>query len=94
MAEIADGENAIRAFEGERQKAMDDQTDQFFWIEEFKKHKGITKLTRYDVVHLVDRVEVMDARHINVRLRFIDEYERARELLNENASVAARKEAI
>lgn len=92
--EIADGENAIRAFESERQRVMDNQTDQHFWIEEFRKHKGITKLSRYDAVHLLDRVEVADSKHINVRFRFIDEYERELELLNERTNGVMRKEAI
>ena len=78
----------------ERQMILDKRTDQHQWIEEFISHKGLTKLSRNDVVHLIDRIEVVDAHHINVKLRFADEYERIREQLSMMKTTEARKEAI
>ena len=93
-SQIAKGEEAIRAFMDERQMILDKRTDQHQWIEEFISHKGLTELTRNDVVHLIDRIEVADAHHINVKLRFSDEYDRIMEQLSVMESNAARKEAI
>lgn len=93
-SQIAKGEDAIQAFEDERQMILDKRTDQHQWIEEFISHKGLTELSRNDVVHLIDRIEVADAHHINVKLRFADEYDRIMEQLSMMESDAARKEAI
>lgn len=92
--QIAKGEEAIKAFMNERQMILDKRTDQHQWIEEFISHKGLTKLSRNDVVHLIDRIEVADAHHINVKLRFADEYERIMEQLSMMETTESKKEAI
>lgn len=92
--QIAKGEEAIQAFINERQMILDKRTDQHQWIEEFISHKGLTKLSRNDVVHLIDRIEVADAHHINVKLRFADEYERIMEQLSMMETTESKKEAI
>jgi len=92
--QIAKGEEAIRAFINEKQMILDKRTDQHQWIEEFISHKGLTELSRNDVVHLIDKIEVVDSHHINVKLRFADEYERIMEQLSMMEANAARKEAI
>ncbi len=92
--QIAKGVDAIKAFQEERQLILDNQTERHQWIEEFISHKGLTELSRNDVVHLIDRIEVVDAHHINVRLRFADEYERIMEQLFMIKPDVAGKEAI
>lgn len=92
--QIAKGEEAIKAFTNERQMILDNRTEQHQWIEEFTRHKGLTVLSRNDVVHLIDRIEVVDAHHINVKLRFSDEYESLMEQLSMTKSDAERKEVI
>ena len=72
---ISDGEDAIRNYEEELQKILDNRTDLHMWIDEFKKHKGISELSRSDVIHMIERIEVSDAKHIEVRFRFIEEYD-------------------
>ena len=74
------------------QKVLDGETDQHVWIEEFKKHKGISDLSRHDVVSLIDRIEVIDDKHIDVRFRFAEEYEKLQSIIEELMS--EKKEAI
>ena len=72
---ISEGEDVIKGFEDDLQRAIDNQTDLHLWIEEFKKHRGICELSRSDVIHMIERIDVTDAKHIEVRFRFIEEYE-------------------
>lgn len=90
--QITNGEEAIRIYEAEMQKALDGETDQHVWIEEFKKHKGICDLSRHDVVSLIDRIEVIDDKHIDVRFRFAEEYEKLQSIIEE--LMGEKKEAI
>ena len=88
--QISEGEDAIRDFEDERCKAMEEKTDQNLWIEEFKKCSGIKELSRHDVIHLIERITVSDAKHIEVRFRFMEEFERLMRQITDKG----RKEAI
>ena len=74
--QISEGEAAIRDFEDERCRAVENKTDQLLWIEQFKEFQGIKELTRHDVIHLIERITVFDARHIQVHFRFAEEFER------------------
>ena len=73
--QIMRGEEELRGFRESLQDAMDNKTDQHLWIEEFKKHKGIERLSRSDVVHMVERIDVLNAKSIEVHFRFMEEYE-------------------
>ena len=57
-----------------------------------QKDKVDAELSKYE--YDKDRIEVVDAHHINVRLRFADEYERIMEQLSVIKPDAAGKEAI
>lgn len=88
--QIEDGEKAIENYEEERQKVIDNRTEQHSWIEDFKMRKGISRLSRNDVIHMIDRIEVADAKHITVHFRFIEEYE----ALAKSVEEMVEKEAI
>ena len=72
---LSSKEEELRGFEEERKKALDNKTDQHQWIEEFKSHKGIGTLSRKDVVHMIERINVVSSKCIEVHFRFIEEYD-------------------
>ena len=93
--QISEGEAAVHGFEAEMQKAAENRTEQNEWINVFKENEGSEKLSRHDVVHMIERIEVADAKHINVRFRFNTEYNRLEELIgNVLDEERERKEAI
>lgn len=66
---------AKRGFKEERGKALSRNTDQSAWIEEFRKHEGISSLSRNDLIHMIRKIEVVDSKRIVVHFRFMDEFE-------------------
>ena len=90
--QIAECEGSLEGLRIKRQDALDDKTEQHIWIEDFKKYQGIQKLSRNDVIHMIERIEVSDAKRIEVKFRFIEDYLRLLEqVMDETGSL---KEAI
>ena len=48
-----------------------------FWIERFKQHQNLEKLTRHIAVTLIERIEVYEDCRIVIRFKYQDSYERA-----------------
>ena len=72
---ISGKEEELRGFEEERKNVLDNKTDQYLWIEEFKRHRGIETLSRKDVVHMIERIDIVSSKCIEVHFRFIEEYD-------------------
>lgn len=47
-----------------------------FWIERFKQHQNLEKLTRHIAVILIERIEVYEDCRIAIRFKYQDSYER------------------
>lgn len=92
--QIAAGQQAVEGFQRDRQQALDSRTDQHTWIEEFRQYKGIRELSRGDVVHLIERIDISDAKCLVIKFRFMEEYERLYEHIASVYTAADRKEAI
>lgn len=55
---------------------LGENTGSHAWIEQFKKHKDITALTRPIAVTLLDRIVVYQDRRIEVFFKYHSKYER------------------
>ena len=51
------------------------------WMEQFKKHRNLTELTRHVAVTLIDRIDVCEDCRIQIRFKYQDSYERALSLI-------------
>lgn len=54
------------------------------WVEEFKKHKNITELTRDVVLDLIDTVYVHEGKKITIVFKYDDELKNVINFINEN----------
>ena len=50
-------------------------------MEQFKKHRNLTELTRHVAVTLIDRIDVCEDCRIQIRFKYQDSYERALSLI-------------
>lgn len=66
----------------EREKKGVDSTNTF--IQQFKKFKNFTKLTREILIHLVDVILVYENGEIEIRMKYCDEFARAIEYIEAN----------
>ena len=53
------------------------------WIEDFKKYKNISKLDRDIITELIDYIEVHENKEITIHFKFMNEFEKIREYINE-----------
>ena len=60
---------------------LQNRTGGTHWIEQFKKHRNLTELTRHIAVTLIDRIEVCEDCRIQIRFKYQDSYERALSLI-------------
>ena len=65
----------------EMEGLLQNRTGGTHWIEQFKKHRNLTELTRHIAVTLIDRIEVFEDCRIQVRFKYQDSYERALSLI-------------
>ena len=52
------------------------------WIEKFKKHKDISKLTKTIIDELIEKVEIFENSHIKVKFKYQSEYFMALDFIN------------
>ncbi|MDR1116957.1 MAG: recombinase family protein [Oscillospiraceae bacterium] len=52
------------------------------WIEEFKRFRMITELSRELAVSLIERIDIYDGKRISIRFRYNDKIKTAQEILN------------
>ena len=60
--------------EMEKNTKVRTETDNLFWIRKYKEKGKLEKLRRRDVVTLIDRIIVRDAKNIKINFRFGDAY--------------------
>ena len=53
------------------------------WIEDFKRYKNINKLDRDVVTELIDYIEVHEDKEITIHFKFMNEFEKIRQYINE-----------
>ena len=68
---------AMERLREEMGSLLQNRTGGTHWIEQFKKHRNLTELTRHIAVTLIDRIEVCEDCRIQVRFKYQDSYERA-----------------
>lgn len=68
-------EEAVKFLEKEIASVLEQSTDKYQWLAYFSEHKNIGELTRAAAVELIDRIRVMDKKHIEVTFCFDDCYQ-------------------
>ena len=68
-------EAALRSLEQEISSVLEQSSDKFQWLSYFKEHKNVRELTRAVAVELIDRIRIMDKKHIEVIFNFDDCYQ-------------------
>lgn len=97
---IADAQAASEKLKGELEALLKNGTGTSLWIEQFKKYRNITELTRHIAVTLIDRIMVFEDSRIDIRFRYQYDYERALELIGNmgaphpEEAVSHEKEAV
>ncbi len=78
---LQEAQAAMERLRKEMEGLLQNRTDGTYWIEQFKKHRNLTELTRHIAVTLIDRIEVCEDCRIQVRFKYQDSYERALSLI-------------
>lgn len=78
---IADAQAASEKLKEELEGLLQNRTGSSLWIEQFKKYRNLTELTRHIAVTLIDRIMVFEDCRIDIRFRYQYDYERALELI-------------
>ena len=90
-AEITSAEEQAESIRQEMGRELDGVNRD--WIEQFRKYRNITELTRYIVVTLIDRILIYQDHRIEIIYRWQDEYQWQTELLAQALGQSAEKEA-
>ena len=69
----------------EREKKGVDSTNTF--IQQFKRYQNFTKLTREILIHLVDEILVHENGEIEIKMKYSDEFARARDYIETNQNL-------
>lgn len=67
-------EELIRIYEREINNILEDKSEKFLWIKHFVNYQNISELTRIAAVELIDRIKILDKKHIEVIFNFDDVY--------------------
>lgn len=78
---------AIKILETELSILLKNCTEKSKWIEEFKRFKGITELTRPILIALVRKIEVVDKQTIRIHYTYKDEFESALRLIEKTVKM-------
>lgn len=64
------------------------------WLERFRKHRNIEKLTRPIVTELIDVIYIHEGRQITIKFKFQDEFEKINEFMEREDETVNLKAAI
>ena len=78
---LQEAQAAMERLREEMGSLLQNRTGGTHWIEQFKKHRNLTELTRHIAVTLIDRIEVCEDCRIQIRFKYQDSYERALSLI-------------
>lgn len=92
--EIENIEMNIKYLEDEKIKYKEQILGDNDWIENLKKKKNITKLTRDIVIELIDCIYVHEKGEVTIKFKFADEYERMLEYIKMNEELTLEPRAI
>lgn len=80
-------EQNIERMNSEKQKYEIKSISSNQWIKKFKNQKGITKLSRYIMMELIDNIYVHEGGDITIKFKFEDEFKRCLEYIENNKGV-------
>ncbi len=92
--EILNIENNIQYLEEEKQKYKEQVAGENSWIENLKKRRNLTKLTREIVIELIDCVYIHENGDVTIKFKFADECERMMEYIKVNEELLHEPKAI
>lgn len=72
---VKEAEQAIESFEQDKKMILDGKSALFGWTDHFLQNQNIAELDRRTVNILIDYVSVVDAKRIDIRYKFNDEYQ-------------------
>ena len=78
---------AMKALEEELSNLLKNRAEQSKWIDEFKKYKGIRKLTRPALVTMVEKIVVVDKNTLQIHFTFKNECESVLSLIETTAKM-------
>jgi DNA invertase Pin-like site-specific DNA recombinase len=73
---IADAESAAQSLKEEIEKLAAGEASEHGWVERFRAYAGADTLERKIIAELVQEVSIIDKEHIEVKFRYMDEYEK------------------
>ena len=73
----AEASRGLEALEAELGRVASDAGAKVIWLEHFKKHHAMERLTRAAVAELVERIEVYEGKRLEVKIRYGDEFQAA-----------------
>lgn len=74
---LKEAQAAMARLREEMESLLKNRKSGTYWIEQFKKHRNLTELTRHIAVTLIDRIEVCEDCRIQIRFKYQDSFERA-----------------
>lgn len=78
---LKEAQAAIARLREEMENLFQSRTGGNYWIEQFKKYRNLTELTRHIAVTLIDRIEVCEDCRIQIRFKYQDSYEQVLSLI-------------
>ena len=82
--ELAQIEKEIESLKTQIEEIKQGTCEENEFIKHFLKYQNIDKLTRQMVVDLIDNIWVYDNHHIEIDIKYKDEYKMALDFINEN----------
>ena len=82
--ELAQIEKEIESLKTQIEEIKQGTCEEYEFIKHFLKYQNIDKLTRQMVVDLIDNIWVYDNHHIEIDIKYKDEYKMALDFINEN----------
>jgi len=80
---IEELKKAVAILEQEAELVFDNNNSAHQWIEDFKRYKNVTELSRQLVAYLIQRIDVFEKKQITITFRFQDKYEMIKKIIQE-----------
>lgn len=90
----ANAEEQADGIRTEMTQAMAKSENSCAWMEQFRKHKGITELDRALVVTLIERILIYQGRRVEIIYRWQNEFRCQLDLLQRTQQILSQREAV
>lgn len=90
----ANAEEQADGIRAEMTQAMANSENSCAWMEQFRKHKGITELDRALVVTLIERILIYQGRRVEIVYRWQNEFRCQLDLLQRTQQTLSQREAV